>query len=310
MRSLWSSILLAILATLCALPSGAQDFDVISQPSFSLGANDDPQEEPLQIYTAFSILPAASIENSDGSVSATRLHLGAKYSIFSLNYGYTAFDWSSSAALGAKTDQHAPWNSLHDLSLQARILKGTFQDRWHYWLNAEVSSAFEEGFPGAVGAGLNGELAFDFWEGWMIGGTVGVTALNPLNKDLFADGKLGLALHVSQRHVRNALAALGLINPKETNRDKYSLRFGYSVIDKTYRLAPGSKFMANGYAGIRRSKIGAYLDLHLSEHFTLSLGPEYHFKREFTAYDSSGNRKSSNAVRDTGGGYIGLNWAY
>lgn len=304
-----TTISLALLLLLFAAAAQAQEFDVVSDPNLSLDPLTETNERELGFYSGFTLLPDSNIVGRDGSVSVTRLNLGAQYSIFTLDYAYSSFDWSSDASLDDKTDKHAPWNGLHDLSLQARLLKGSFMERWHYWLNGEITSAFEEGFPGAVGAGFNGELAFDFWEGWMIGGLMRVTAMNPLNSDLFADGELGLAIHVSQKHVRQALEAIGVDTKTDSGRE-YSFHFAYSAQDKTYRLSPGSGYVKNGYVGIRRSKIGAYLDLKLSENFTMSLGPEYHFNREYKTYNSSGSRLSTTAVSDSGAGYIGLSWTY
>lgn len=303
------AILLALLFAFCALPAGAQEFDITADPDLTLDPLTDSNERELAFHTGFAIVPASGIHGSDGSVTVTQLQLGAQYSIFSIDYAYNSFDWSSGALLDNHSDKHAPWSGLHDISFQARLLKGSFLDRWHYWLNAEATSAFEEGFPGAVGAGLNGELAFDFWEGWMVGGLVRVTALNALNSDLFADGEIGFAVHVSQKHFQQVLEALG-VNLDEDSPREYSFRIGYSAQDKTYRLSPHSKFIKNGYVGIRRSKIGAYLDLKLSEHFIMSVGPEYHFNRQYKTYNSSGTQLSTTGVDPSGGGFIGLNWTY
>lgn len=301
--------LVLVLALLTPLTGVAQEIGVAGDPTFTLDPLTEDNDRNLALYTNASILPESDIKGEDSDVRVTRFGLGGHYSIFSFDYGYSAFDWGSGVDLG--TGQiRAPFNALHDVSLQARVLQGTFNERWHYWLNAEASSAFEETFPGALGAGFNGELAYDFWDGWMIGGLVRLTALNALNSDLFADAELGFAIHVSQHQVRTLLTSLGIIDPKETTKDKYTLRFAYSGQEKTYRLSSKSELATNGYVGIRRSKVGAYLDLFVNDSFTLSLGPEYHFGRSYTVYNSSGTRVSEKELDSTVGGYIGLSWTY
>jgi hypothetical protein len=301
---------LVVCVLLCAVPATAQEIGIVDQPSLTLDSLEGENEKELSIGTAFSLIPSSELSGSGGDVRALRTDVNLHYSIFSLAYGYSSYDWSSGTSMGPDGGSSNPWNSLHDVTLQARVLKGSYNDRWHYWVNAEATAAFEEIFPGALGAGFSGELAYDVWEGWMIGGLMRLTALNPLNQDLFADGELGVAVHVSQKHVRQALIALGLVEEKESTKDRYALRFAYSAMDRTYRLSPHSDFVRNGYVGIRRSKLAAYLDLDLENGFHMILGPEYHFNRQYAVYGSTGSRRSTTDIASSGGGYIGLNWTY
>ena len=244
-----------------------------------------------------------------GGAEAHRMLFSARWSRLSLDYTYSHYVWHDLDDIPFDTGGRAPWKDLHDLSFQARLLRGVWEDRWHYWVNAEATSSFEAAFPGAVGAGVNGELAYDFWEGWMLGVMGRLSALNALNSDLFGEAELTLALHVSPRHLRLLLRELGL----EDDADKPSrvgLSVAFSASDTAYRLRPGSPLESRGFLGIRRSLVGVYLTMELEDGLSLHAGPEFAFGRSQRIYNSTGTLQGTREQGNALGGSLGLTWKF
>ncbi|WP_029895105.1 hypothetical protein [Desulfohalovibrio reitneri] len=250
----------------------------------------------------------ASFGSSDGGVELYRTVLSAAYSIFHLRYEYSDFVWNDLEALPLDAEGEAPWEGLHDISLSALLERGDW-NRWSWWINAEATSSFEREFPGAVGVGASGELAFDVWKGWKLGLMLSTVVLSPLNQDLFGRLDADLALHVSPEHLDLALRELGL-KGEEGEETRIGFRAGLSTRSRTYRLASDSPVFGSGYAGIRSLTAGAYMDYKVTENLTVSLGPEYSFLRSYSTYKDTGSLETSEDLGDAFGGFVGVSWRF
>nr|WP_321513568.1 hypothetical protein [uncultured Pseudodesulfovibrio sp.] len=267
----------------------------------------------FQLETAFDYVSDADFNNGLGGVKVFRSSLSADYSIFNLSYMISDFAWSRTDGV-AKTFSTAgnsiPWNVLHDITLQARLINNSIGDNWRYWVNGEVASSFETTFPGTVGVGFDGGIAYDFWDGWMLGLTARTVALSPLNQDLFGETEFGLAVAVSQKTLRRTLQSLGLFMEKPEGLDSISFNFVISRAEKTYRLGSGNPVYQSGYLGVVRSKAGLYLDYAPNEDIVMSIGPEYHYSREYLLYNSAGSYQSSHQLDNAFGGYVRVLWKF
>jgi hypothetical protein len=301
------AILLCLFA--CIRPAFGADAIMSPAPEFLLTDEDDGGGG-LRLAAEAGYVGQADFTNGLGSVSVLRTTLAADYSIFRLSYGLSRFIWEDKGQVRFARGDKAPWENLHDVTLQARMFDNSLGGGWRYWLNGELSSSFETDFPGAVGAGLDGGVAYEFLDGWMLGFTGKTIILSALRDDLLGDLEVGVALAVSQKAVRRALKSLGLARMMGDGSERIGFSLAFSGADKTYRLAPDSPVRRNGYLGLVRSKVGAYLSYRHDEHLTFTIGPEYNYARKYKLYDSSGALSSSHRLDDAFGGSCRLLWAF
>ncbi|QGY39944.1 hypothetical protein GM415_07330 [Pseudodesulfovibrio cashew] len=291
-----------LLLFLAVHPAFAEEPSFTSRPGFLLAA-------PTNVSTKLRMEADVSyVENSDftnglGSVAVARTTISADYSIFHFSYGISHFMWEDKGQVTFASSHREPWDNLYDVTLQARLLNNRFWENWRYWVNGELSSSFERDFPGAVGAGFDGGVAYDFWDGWMLGITAKTVALSALHQDLFGDVEFGLAVAVSQKTLRETLKRMGFFPALPGGSDKIGFSMALSGADKTYRLSPDSPVRKNGYLGLVRAKVGAYLDYSPDKSWTISVGPEYHYNRRYKLYDSQGKLHSTHRLADGWGGY-------
>lgn len=298
------------LASFATIVSAADPI-IDTTPGFMVSAPTNISKD-LRLEAGVSYIQESDFANGLGSVNVVRMALSADYSIFNLSYGYSRFNWERKGAVSFSTEpERAPWENLHDLTLQARLLNNRLDKdgKWRYWVNGQLSSAFERDFPGAVGIGFDGGVAYDFWDGWMLGVTARTVALNPLHSDLFGERGYGLAVAVSQKALRNAMRTVGLYDASEGS-DDIGFSFAFTTSEKTYRLSPDSPIESNGYLSLVYSKIGAYLDYSFSKNWTVSLGPEYYYDRKYKFYRASGREESSTKLDNGWGGYARIMWLY
>lgn len=304
-------VTLVTLITLLLPCSGwSQGPDFTSEPGFLLASPTNISKQ-FRLQGDLSIIRNARFANGLGEVAVARTSLSADYSIFNLSYGLSDFTWNHPQAVTFSNGDRLPWRYLHDVTLNARLLNNVLTDNWHYWLNGTVTSSFEKIFPGAVGAGLDGGVAYDFWDGWMVGVSGRTVALSALSADLFGEVEFGLVLAVSQKTLRKTLREFGLIGedaPKGSKR--IGLNFIMSGSSKNYRLSSSSPVRRNGYLGIVRSKIGMYLDYSPNDHWVFSIGPEYNYGRSYKIYDSQGKLHSSHGLDDAMGGYMRMRYYF
>ncbi|MGL1861000.1 MAG: hypothetical protein OCC46_00590 [Pseudodesulfovibrio sp.] len=294
--------ILLLIAILWAIPAWSAQPEIVPTPDFLLSAPTNVSKG-LRLEADVSYVSEADFTGGLGSVKVLRSTLAADYSIFRLSYGLSHFMWKDGGASTFSTDETTPWDNLHDVTLQARLLNNKITDKWRYWVNGELSSSFEEDFPGAVGVGFDGGVAYDFWNGWMLGVSAKTIAVSALSDDLFGELELGLALAVSQRALRETLKSLGLFTGAADGTEKIGFSVALSGAEKTYRLSSNSPVRKNGYLGLVRSKAGAYLDYSPNDKWTFSVGPEYHYSRKYKLYDSSGKLHSSHRLDSAWGGY-------
>lgn len=292
-----------------AAPALAGDAEFSHTPGFLL-AEPGNVSDKLTLDAGLSAVANADFTNNLGSVSVQRASLSADYSIFRLTYGVSHFSWTRKGAVTFAAGDRAPWEYLHDVTLNVRMLNNSLGHGWRYWLNGQVSSSFESDFPGAVGMGLDGGVAYDVWNGWMVGVTAKTVALSALRDDLFGDVELGLVLSASQKSLRDLFKSLGVFKGLDDGSEKIGFSIGLSGADKTYRLSPDSPVRNNGYLGVVRSKIGAYFNYATGDRWKVSVGPEYHYSRRYKIYDSAGKLHSSHELGNAWGGSAHLSWAF
>ncbi|BDQ37557.1 hypothetical protein SYK_19170 [Pseudodesulfovibrio nedwellii] len=311
--SVMSRFLIALVFLLTCSPVVLADTEFsTTQPDFLLTAPTNVSKK-LRLETAFDYVGGADFSNGLGGVEVFRTSLSVDYSIFKLSYMASDFAWTHTEGV-AKTfsvgGSLTPWDILHDFTLQARLLNDTVGDRWRYWVNGEVASSFETTFPGAVGVGFDGGIAYDFWQGWMLGLTARTVALSPLNQDLLGEAEIGLAVAVSQKALRRTLQSLGLSDDVLNGSDAINFSFAVSRVEKTYRLDSGNSLYQSGYLGVVHSKAGLYLDYAPNEDIVMSIGPEYHYLREYRLYNSAGSYQSSHKLDNAFGGYVRVLWKF
>lgn len=294
-------LFLSLAALLLLAVPGHAETSVESTPGFMLSVPTNISRE-LQLQLDGGYVGEADFSGGQGSVAVVRAGLTADYHIFRLGYTVSRFSWGDRRDIAFTTGDATPWRELHDVSLKARLLNNQLADRWRYWVNAEVNSSFEAGFPGAVGAGMDGGVGYEFLDGWMLGGTLRTVALSALNGDLFGDVEVGVAVMASQRAVRAALRSLGVLESAGDGSEKIGFALGFTSSEKTYRLASDSAVHSNGYLGIVRSTVGAYLSYSPDERWTFTIGPEYHYARRYRLYNSAGTLGSSYNLDNAPGG--------
>ncbi|XXJ21185.1 hypothetical protein ACR42D_16945 [Desulfovibrio caledoniensis] len=308
-------LLAALLAALSAFSPRAlaqSNVTMGNEPGFLVAAPTNVSKD-LQLQGGLGHVARADFSNGLGSVSVTRASLAADYSIFHLSYDIDYFDWSGKDDLGRRFGAGGgitPWETLQDITLRARLLNNRLTDKWRYWVNAEVNASYEKVAPGAVGVGVDGGAAYDFWDGWMLGLTARTVALSALNSDLFGDVELGLAVAVSQKTLRKTLQSVGLLQDAEPGSERIALNFAVSTQEKTYRLAPDNPIYGDGYLSVVRSKVGLYLEYMPNKALTFSVGPEYHYNRKYKLYNKAGSYKSSHDLDNALGGFARILWRF
>jgi hypothetical protein len=283
-----------------------------NEPGFLVAAPTNVNKS-LQLQGGLGYVGQADFTNGLGSVSVTRASMSADYSIFHLSYDIDYFKWSGKDGLGRRFKTGGavvPWETLQDITLQARLLNNELTDHWRYWVNAEVNASYEKVVPGAIGVGVDGGVAYDFWDGWMLGLTGRTVALSALNSDLFGDMELGLAVAVSQKTLRKTLQSVGLLQDSKPGSEHIALNFALSTQEKTYRLAPDNAVYSNGYLSVVRSKVGLYLDYMPNKALTFSVGPEYNYNRKYKLYNKAGSYKSSHDLDNALGGFARILWRF
>lgn len=304
---------LLLALTLSAAPAPAETALTMGDEPGFLVASPTNVNQDLQLQADFGYEAEADFDDGRGGVSVSRASLSADYAIFHLSYEVSSFDWSDRAEVARSFGMKrtvTPWRQLHDVAFQARLLNNKLTDKWRYWVNGEMDSSFEESVPGALGVGFDGGVAYDFWNGWMLGVTARTVAVSALSSDLFGDVEFGLAVAVSQKTLRETLRAVGLIENEREGSEKIGLNFALSTANKTYRLSAGNPVYGNGYLGIVRSKVGVYLDYFADDNLTFSIGPEYHYGRQYKFYNKAGSYKASHDLGDGLGGYARLVWRF
>jgi len=283
-----------------------------SEVDFLLAAPTNVNKD-FRMEAATSFVGGADFSNGLGRVNVTRASLAADYSIFHLSYVLSHFDWQRKAEVARTLSSKptvTPWDNLHDITLQARLLNNTLGERWRYWVNGELTSSFEEDWPGAVGVGFDGGVAYDFWQGWMLGVSAKTIALSALNQDLFGEVEFGIALAVSQKTIRNTLKYIGLFKDAKDGREEIGFNFAWNTAEKTYRLSSHNPVQNNGYLGLVHTKVGFYLDYKPREDLIMTLGPEYHYNRKYKLYNSTGSYRSSHNLENAWGGFARIKYIF
>jgi len=304
MRALFLVCLMALLLLPTArIAFAEEEFGLKNAPGFLVSSPTNVSKD-LIFDGNISYIEDSDFSGGLGSVEVARLNLSADYSIFNLSYGYSHFNWRrKSDVTFPSSDGSVPWEGLHDVTLQGRLLNNSLGEGWIYWLNGQISASFETDFPGAVGVGFDGGVAYDLYEGWMIGVTARTVALSALRDDLFGERDFGLAVAVSQKALRTFLREVG-ISQKEGGSEDIGFSFAFTSSEKTYRLSPDSPVAQNGYLTIVYSKLGGYLDYTLDDKWIFSIGPEFYYDREYQIYNSKARSGGTYRLDNGWGGYF------
>ena len=301
-----SAVLILCLILCLAVPALADDPQFTSTPGFVL-TGDDNATGGLRLGAEAGFISTAAFANGPGGVSVQRTAIKADYSRFTLTYGLSHFTWRHPGEIAfSSSNTDAPWENLHDVTFQARLVNDTLDKDWHYWLNGHISSSFESDFPGAVGAGFDGGVAYDFWDGWMFGVSAKAVALSALRDDLFGDVEFGMVVAASQKTLRDTLKAAGLLPQMPAGAENIGFSLYLTGAENTYRLASDSKVARNGYLGLRRSTVGASLTYAPDDRWSFFAGPEYNYARQYILYDSAGQQRSSHRLDSAWGGRFGF----
>lgn len=250
------------------------------------------------------ILPA-SFADASGKVSVLRNTIKVGYSIFELSYGLSHFIWEDAGEISRQIsggkNSSPPFDYLQDLTLEVHLVNGRFYEDWIYWLDCTATSAFEKDFPGALGLGMQGGLAYDLWKGTILGSGVKAVAVSPINDELFGDIELGLVLSVSYEAIVETLKMLGV----EIDDGKKK------TIGMTVAITGSNKiYETEGYVKETQSKFALYLDYSPYDNWTLSIGPEYVYKRSYTFYSSNGRKLSTQDLGNAFGGLAKFVWRF
>ncbi|WP_432735993.1 hypothetical protein [Maridesulfovibrio sp. FT414] len=261
-------------------------------------------KEPHITIDSTYTLPA-SFRSASGEVSVVRNSVRVGYSIFELSYGLSHFIWENegdiSRQISGGKSSNPPFENLQDLTLQAQLVNGRFNEDWIYWLDCTATSAFEKDFPGALGLGLQGGLAYDLWKGSILGSGVKAVAVSPINDELFGDIEVGLVLSVSNETFTEILKMIGVDMGDDKNK----------TIGMTMAMTGSNKiYETEGYVKETQSKFGLYLDYTPNEHWTFSIGPEYVYERNYTFYNSNGRKLSSQNLGSAFGGLAKFVWRF
>ncbi|WP_415716818.1 hypothetical protein [Maridesulfovibrio sp.] len=253
--------------------------------------------------TAYTL--PASFSDASGKLGVLRNTIKVGYSIFELSYGVSNFFWENagdiSQQISGGDSSNPPFEMLQDLTLEAHLVSGKFYKDWVYWLDCTATSAFEEDFPGALGLGMQGGLAYDFWKGSILGSGVKVVAVSPINDELFGDIELGLVLSVSHEAIAEALKLVGF-EMDDGKKKTIGMTVAMSGFNKIYET--------DGYVKETQSKFALYLDYSPYENWTLSIGPEYVYDRSYTFYSGSGRKLSAQDLGSAFGGLIKFTWQF
>ncbi|MDK2956414.1 MAG: hypothetical protein PWQ57_1910 [Desulfovibrionales bacterium] len=301
-------LLLLVLLTLpvCAEGEGLPATTTAASLSFR-----EPGETPegnLTIRLDSTYVGSANFRKSSGGVESFSNRIAVSGAIWSASFTQTRYIWHDVADLPLTEGDLAPWEALYDLDLALQAFEGKFCNDFYYWINVKGTAGFEEDFPGALSLGLSGELAYDVYEGWMLGLVASSSVLSPLSSGLFNELELTAALHVSQKHIKLLLDFLGLDH--ESTQKTYSFHVAFSEKRQVYRLSSSSNVSNNGYASIQRTMVGGYLDVLFDKNWTFSLGPEYYFYRKYKVYDSKGNFLSNAPLNESFGGQFSFGYMF
>lgn len=269
---------------------------------------DDVSADKLKLVAEIEYMAEADF-STGGGVSVWDAALSADYSIFNLSYELSTFKWGGKDQLQLTSGGETPWSHLHDVTLQARLFSNKLSKKWWYWVNADATAAYEKGFPGAVGVGLDGGTAYNFWQGWRAGVMAKAIALNAVDGQLFGEVGVGLVLAASQKTVRKTMQDIGFEDvPEGSEAIGYNVTF--ATTERNYKLSSDSNVSPGGFVGVVESRIGAYIDYTASENLFMSIGPEYHYERKYVTYDSSGAKMGTHLLSSAWAGYAKIQWTF
>ncbi|MDR3640483.1 MAG: hypothetical protein P4L39_04090 [Humidesulfovibrio sp.] len=247
-----------------------------------------------------------NVRNDQGAVAISTVSVVASMLPVTVEYDVSKYDWHNIRRLPFGDKQHEPWDTLHLLSFTfdyARNISGS----WGVFGEAVAFSGYEEELSGSLGLNLTGGLSYEFGPGLKL--NVGATGLfhrvhsRPMpvvRLDLNQDARQGFS------------ASLGFPENTVAYRfDKtYALRLAQTFDDTIYRLADDNSIGHKAYLESVGVTSGLYLDYTPLPGLTGTIGAQYVLHREFSTYNTNGNKLDTFSLSNAPGGLMHLEYKF
>jgi hypothetical protein len=294
------------------------------------------------------MLPEVQFDNTETTLAHAQA--GISLSILTLNVDYTmeCYSWDTLGDLPFGNGKDDPWETLHRLSLSG-MYGGEINERWSWMTIASGSAAFEENLDSSLLDGFLGTGAlYSLSNAWNLIGGAGVLYTNApeLNAlDMYGDpqevtpipvlgaqwnqdAESGLSLSlifpleasISYRSVGGALSAsTDLLAQSADITYQLTPMFGVTASgslhnETIHRLADDNLAIPvgtqEGYLHNEGSTVDLMLNVNLSKHLNVNVGPYYLFNHEMSVRDKDDDSLHKLEADDTFGGTFGVSFIF
>ena len=295
-----------------------------------------------------NVLPEITFNKTDATVSHTQA--GISLSLLTLNVDYTMdyYSWDKLGDLPFGNGKDDPWETLHSLSLSG-MYGGEINERWSWMTIAAGSAAFEDNLDSSLLDGFLGTGAlYSLSNTWNLIGGAGVLYTNApeLNAlDMYGDpqevtpipvlgvqwnqdAESGLSVSllfpleasISYRSFDGALSAsTDLLAQAADITYQFTPMFGVTARgalndERIHRLAEDNVAIPvgtkEGYLHNEGSAVELMLNVTLSEHLNVNVGPYYLFNQEISVRDKDDDSLHKLEADDTFGGTFGVSFIF
>lgn len=255
-----------------------------------------------------AFLESASVEDDRGSMSSASMGTSVSWEQLTLSYEATRFSWDDKRKLPFGNGSDDPWKTLHDLALSYDDME-MLSDVWGVFGGASVSSSFERGLGGSLGAGAH------------VGGIYAVSERLSFNLGVAA-GADGLGFGVLP------LAGVSWDERDEAGAGWFveggfpALEAGYDFSGAlgvhgalgmgggTYKLASDNTAARDGHASFSGIEASLFLMWRPLEALRIECGPVAVFNRSVTLHAEDGDEKGTYDVDDAMGGFLSLTYEF
>lgn len=277
----------------------------LSLPDFNAWAQ-RPDSNAPEVTLNGGYLSEAGIGDNQGRMAIYSAGVTIKYWKLSFSYNHASFQWDDLGKIPFGNGRDEPWDILHGVNLGIRH-NGVINDKWMYFLNGAVGSAFEE--------------EMDFFTFRLGGG-----AVYKFSPSLSA--RLGAGFIVNKVDTR-AIPIIGLAY-RERAEDGFSVLVGFPKTEATYHfneklalslaadfyrvaftnLSEDSTVQSNGFASYDSIQAGLYLDFKPVDKFSVRVGLSHTLDNELKVYNDDGDEKGDYDVDGSLGGTIQLTYRF
>ena len=294
------------------------------------------------------MLPEVQFDNTETTLAHAQA--GLSLSILTLNVDYTmdCYSWDTLGDLPFGNGKDDPWETLHSLSLSG-MYGGEINERWSWMTIASGSAAFEDHLDSSLLDGFLGTGAlYSLSNAWNLIGGAGVLYTNApeLNAlDMYGDpqevtpipvlgaqwnqdAESGLSLSlifpleasISYRSVDGTVSAsTDLLAQSADITYQFTPMFGviargalnderiHRLADDNVAIPVGTK---EGYLQNEGSTVDLMLNVNLSEHLNVNIGPYYLFNQEMSVRDKDDDSLHKLEADDTFGGKFGVSFIF